>query len=205
MNLRGPRVIIAPEAPPLTIDECRAHLEAAAYGDTTLDDADDAMIAGFLAAAVQDCEQFVGLSLSQRVLEVEIDAFPSVAADGTDEIALPFGPVIEVRSFDPTGGSSSSSEAVVSYDLDDYSSPNRLRSVGGWPAGGPIRIQYLAGFGLDSDGLGVALPAPIRAAVLLMLGHLYANREAATDKAMTALPLGVESMLRPFRVRLGLA
>lgn len=205
MNLRGPKVIVEPESEPLTIEECRAHLEAAAYGDTSQDDIDDTMIMAWQAAAREYCEQFLGLSLSLRVLEVELDVFPNESDDGTDEIELPFGPVIEVRSFDPTGSSSSSSEAVVSYSLDDYSKPNRLRPVGSWPAGGPIRIRYLAGYGLDSDVDGIELPNAIRAAILLMLGHLYANREASTEKAMSELPLGVETLLRPHRVRLGLA
>lgn len=204
--MKGPKVIIAPEVEPLTLAECRSHLEAAYTGDTTQDDADDAMISGLLSAARDHCEQYLGLSLTQRVLEVELDVFPTVDEDGSDEIEIPFGPVIEVMSFDPTGSSSSSSEAAVNYSLDDYSSPNRLRPVSSWPSGGPIRIRYRAGYGPDSDyPYAPELPYAIRAAVLLMLGHLYANREASTDKAMVQLPLGVEALLRPYRIRLGLA
>lgn len=205
MKIRGPKIIIAPEAEPIGIDECRAHLEAQPYGDTTTDDMDDTMITGRLAAARAYCEKFLGLSLSRRVLEVELDAFPTVAADGTDEIELPFGPVVEVLSFDPTGGSSSSSEATVEYTLDDYSMPNRLRPVAGWPAGGPIRIRYAAGYGVDSDDVGQELPPQFRAAMLLVLAHLHANREATAEKALAEVPLGVEALLRPDRVLLGLA
>ena len=79
----------------LTVAECRAHLEAASYGDTTQDDLDDAQIAAFLAAAREHCEAFLGLSLAQRVLEIELDVFPNVTDDGTVEIELPFGPVVE--------------------------------------------------------------------------------------------------------------
>jgi uncharacterized phiE125 gp8 family phage protein len=138
-----------------------------------------------------------------------LDVFPNETDDGTDEIELPFGPVIEVQVVDPDGISSSSTSddplPVDSYRLDDFSSPNRLIPVAGWPAGGPIRIRYLAGYGEDSDNDGVAVPYAIRAAILLMLGHLYANREASTDKAMAELPFGVEALLRPYRVRLGMA
>lgn len=209
MKIRGPKIILPPEVEPLTIEECRSHLEAAIYGDTTQDDLDDAQIAGYLAAAREHCEQFLGLSLSQRVLEIELDAFPNETDDGTDEIELPFGPVISIQGVDPDGSSSSSSTddplAPDSYRLDDFSNPNRLLPVSEWPTGGPVRIRYLAGYGVDTDNDGVAIPYAIRAAILLMLAHLYANREAVTEKAMTEMPLGVEALLRPHRVRLGMA
>jgi uncharacterized phiE125 gp8 family phage protein len=208
MKIRGPKVIVGPEDEPLTVAECRAHLEAAVYGDSTQDDLDDAQIAAFLAAAREYCEQFLGLSLAQRVLEIELDAFPNETDDGTVEIELPFGPVVELRSVDPDGSSSSSDSLLTpdTYRLDDYSSPNRLVPVTSWPsATGPIRIRYLAGYGLHSDNDGVAAPYAIRAAILLVLGHLYAHREASAEKALAELPLGVEALLRPHRVRLGMA
>lgn len=45
----------------------------------------------------------------------------------------------------------------------------------------------------------------IKAAVLLTLGHLYANRESVnTGSAATALPRGVDDLLQPFRVGMGI-
>lgn len=44
----------------------------------------------------------------------------------------------------------------------------------------------------------------IKAAVLLTLGHLYANRESVnTGSTATALPRGVDDLLQPFRVGMG--
>jgi len=40
----------------------------------------------------------------------------------------------------------------------------------------------------------------------MMLGHLHANREAVNIGNITSeLPLSVDSLLRPLRVRLGMA
>jgi uncharacterized phage protein (predicted DNA packaging) len=50
---------------------------------------------------------------------------------------------------------------------------------------------------------GVVVNASIRAAVLLTLGHLYANREAVTvtnGQNAAELPLGVRHLLAPFRL-----
>lgn len=209
--IRGPKLIVEPDAEPIDIDECRSHLESLPYGDTDVDLLDDTMITGWLAAAREYCEQFLGLSLSRRVLEVALDRFPNETDDDTDAVELPFGPVLEVLSVsvgDSSSGSSSDTTlAPDDYLLDDYSSPHRLLPSVAWPAASgklAVRIRYLAGFGVDSDG-GIELPWVARAAMLLVLGHLYANREESTEKAMATLPLGAEALLRPFRVRMGMA
>lgn len=43
----------------------------------------------------------------------------------------------------------------------------------------------------------------IRAAILLIAGHLYRNREAVADDAAHELPMGAHSLLWPHRVGLG--
>lgn len=214
--IRGPMVVDGPDAEPITIEECRSHLEAALYDDTAVDDLDDAMILAWLGAAREHCEQFTGLSLAPRVLEIALDRFPTAADDGSAAIELPFGPVVEIVSVGASAASSSSSSSTSSdadllspsdYLLDQYSSPNRLLPTSSWPAASgdlAVKVQYIAGYGDVTNG-GSPLPAAARAAMLLVLGHLYRNREQTTEKAMADLPLGVDALLRPLRVRLGMA
>lgn len=45
--------------------------------------------------------------------------------------------------------------------------------------------------------------ASIKAAILLILGHLYAHREDAVQGAMSELPLGSRELLQPWRVGWG--
>nr|DAH83225.1 MAG TPA: head tail connector [Caudoviricetes sp.] len=50
----------------------------------------------------------------------------------------------------------------------------------------------------------ILLNDSIRAAVLLILGHLYANREdSVVGLTAIALPMGSRSLLQPFRVGVG--
>lgn len=42
------------------------------------------------------------------------------------------------------------------------------------------------------------IPAPLRAAILLTVGDLYANREAGTDKPLTENP-AVQNLMFPYR------
>lgn len=211
--MKLPKVLQVVGDEPISVDECRQHLEAQRYDDTTVDDLDDAMIEGFRDAAIDHCERFTGLSFSTKLLELALDTWPTVSRGGTAAIELPLGPVREVREV-RTGqlGSSDSSDANLvdpaSYVLDDFVAVAALKPVTAWPpvteGTNMIRIQYLAGYGVDSDG-GEALPRGLRAAVLLVMGHLYKNREASSDKVLAEIPVGVETLLRHYRVRWGFA
>lgn len=222
MTARRPKVIVAPTEEPISIEEARAQIEAAPYEDSDVDPIDDTMITGWLGAAREMCEQFLGLSLAPQTLEIALDAFPTVLADGNAAVELPMGPVrsviqimtpaeIDYTSDDVT--SDEDADAAVyadgevnpdQYILDDYSLPARVVPVTGWPtitmATNAIKVRYLAGYGVDSEG-GEAMPKAARAAILVTLAHLYANRG---DEA-AELPPTAEALLRPLRVRLGMA
>jgi hypothetical protein len=50
---------------------------------------------------------------------------------------------------------------------------------------------------------GIVAGDQIRAAILLTIGHLFANREDSTDKQLQELPQGCKWLLQPFRIGLG--
>lgn len=224
--IRTPKIVAAADAEPVSVAEARAHLEAQAYEDSDVDPIDDAMIEGWIAAAREHCENFTGLSLATRTLEIALDSFPTGTTGGV-AIDLPGGPVREIVQImtpaqadyttDDIDSDSLAEEAIYAdgmvnpglYVLDNYRKPNQAKPVAAaWPviaaAANAVRIRYIAGYGIDSDG-GEAVPKVIRAAILLVLGHLYRNREATTEEALVKLPLGVESLLRPHRILLGMA
>lgn len=53
------------------------------------------------------------------------------------------------------------------------------------------------------EALPMVVNAAVRAAILLILGHLYANREDVVSTAVNKLPMGAHSLLYPHRVGLG--
>lgn len=209
-----PLVIVAPLEEPISIDEARAHIEAQRYDDSDVDPIDDAMIEGWIGAAREHCENFLGLSLSTRTLEIALDSFPvvgsrcygrSAASIGVD---LPMGPVREVVSV-IWGEESDEELAAADFVLDLYQLPNRIMPVAAsWPsitaATNAVKIRYVAGYGVDSDG-GEQIPRAIRAAMLLLVGHMYAHREDASEASLASIPNGAMALLRPLRVRLGMA
>ena len=58
--------------------------------------------------------------------------------------------------------------------------------------------------GVGSDLDGVVINDAIKAAILLNLGHLYVNREGVDTVQKQELPLGIRSLLQPYRIGIGM-
>lgn len=90
------------------------------------------------------------------------------------------------------------SSAVYTVGRDALGWHIALRSGQSWPVVGdtprPVRVTVVAGFGAAS-----AVPAPIKQAALLLVGHWYENRQAAAPKALATAPMAVEALLAPYR------
>ncbi|KKY78708.1 phage protein [Enterobacter cloacae] len=55
--------------------------------------------------------------------------------------------------------------------------------------------------GYADDPAPILLDDDVKAAMLLLIGHWYANREAVNiGNITTAVPLAVESLLQPYRI-----
>jgi uncharacterized phiE125 gp8 family phage protein len=87
---------------------------------------------------------------------------------------------------------------AANYTLDDYGMVHRLVPAYGytWPTVqatiNAVKVRYVAGT--------AALPGALRSALLLIVGHWYANREAGTKADVSNLPLGVVDLLNTQKV-----
>lgn len=185
---------------PISLEECYQHLRLSEFEGGGRPD--DDLVMAYLAAARMHCENRTGITLGMQNFEVVMDSFP-------DTIELPYPPFIALLDgIQFTDGVTDTEVDPDTYTVDTWSGDTAVISpVSSWPEqpeGQMIRIRYSAGYGPEPEA-AAPLPAPVRAAILLMLGHLYANREAVDLNTMTALPLGVDSLLRPYSVRLGAA
>ena len=176
--------VITPAAAAIPTAELRAHCYALA--------ADDAQLEGFLAAAQAYAEHYTGRAIGTQTLELALDSFP----DGA--IELPRGSVTGITSItyvDEAGVTQTISNTL--YALDNYDALQcwAVPAVDtSWPTPGAVanavKVRYVA---------GDVTPA-VRAALLLTVGHLHANREASTPTAMQELPMGVKALLDTIKV-----
>ena len=186
-------VIDAPDSDLVSLEEAKAHLRV------DFDDDND-YIEGLIKSAVANVDGpagWLGRALLTQTLEWRGDEF------GSCDIRLPFPPITEVVSvkYDDADGV----EQTVSdtdYRLVGQPSAPRIALAYGssWPAvrwqSESVRIQYLAGYGDPED-----VPAPIKQAILLMVGHWYANRETVTiGQTGYDLPMAAKFLLFPFQM-----
>lgn len=187
-------VVTPPIDPVVTLEIAKQHLRIDGNDD-------DALITGMVAAVTNHLdgpEGWLGRALAVQTLELRLDHFTGPAC--RYDIRLPYAPIIEVASV----------KYFSSAGVEQTVAPNSYELLGdrialafgqSWPSARvqreAVRIRYRAGY--------EALPAAINAAILLMVGDLYANRESVItgpSAAAIAVPMSttVEALLTPFRV-----
>jgi len=179
-------VVITAAADVLDLQEAKRHLRVD-------HDDDDTYIGDLIATATLWLDGpsggWLGRALGAQTLELQAGCFERA-------FRLPFPPAINVVSvvYDDTAGV----EQTVAPSHYGFTPADGVYFNPGfdWPSVAQrpdaIRIRYQAGY--DS------VPAPIRHAILMLVGQWYANREPTSDKALSELPFAVEALLSPFRV-----
>lgn len=187
-------VITSPDVPLVSLADAKAHLRV-------LHDDDDAYIEALVMVAadwLDGPDGWLGRALRPQVLELRQCGFTG------EPVALPQPPCVSVTSvtyLDPAGDDqvwSAESWRTTQMGALTYLIPARSLA---WPSVlgdvDAVRIRYAAGYGAED---GPALPAPIRQAVLLLVGHWYANRAPVSAEAVNDLPFAVEALLSTYRV-----
>lgn len=185
--------LITPPAPLITWSEADQHLRLS--GDET----DRTLVETFIAAATEYIDGWNGIlgrAFMPQTWELSLDEFPC------DAIQLNLPPIISLTSvkYDDADGVEQT-EDTDNYYVDTSSSMPWVVPVSGysWPTTldgiNALRVRFVAGY---VDGV---VPAPIKAAVLLMTGDLYEQRKTFSDGSVSAVPMSVtvERLIAPYR------
>lgn len=225
MNPISAKVIVRPTSRLFALSTLYSQCEIVPIDDVDSDGngthPDDALLLAFLDAATDHAERFTGRSILIRTYEFALDDFPrarlpylfySPSERLQHGIEIPYPPLIEVLSFTYADDSDGELEPDTDYTVDTYGDKAVLRPVSSWPsivtaAANRVKARYIAGYSgeVEPDSDAEPLPGAIKAAILLTVAHLYKNREAVTEGSMSELPIGVEALLRPWRVLTGMA
>lgn len=170
--------IAAPTAPAVTLAELKAHLRI-------WHDEDDAYLPLLLNAAISMIDGPTGIGtamVTQTWRQLQTTRM-------TGEIVLPLGPVQSVESVEVLSGGAWSE--TDDWTLTNDQRPALLNPVGSWPDHEQIRVTFKAGFSNEATGV----PEDLKAAILLIVTHLYEHR-GDTDQAM---PPAVDAILSRYR------
>ena len=191
------RVIAAPDGAaarhPLSLGEVKAHLRV-------LSSAEDAHIGWLMHAALEYLEGvdgrggITGRSLVRRTREAAWEAFPA-----TDRLEIPLPPLEAVEAIqyvDTSGALQTLDPSAYEVAPESLFGLVALKTGRAWPPTAiglrAVRVRFLAGYP------DAAFPKDLRAALLLHIGHLYANRESVAEKSGTVVPQAYEALIAPY-------
>ena len=198
-----------PTYEPITLEQARKQCKVDAFGDPPTHPDDD-LIEIYISAAREWAELDTGCSLAQRQLPMAIDAFPT----NGDGIPLPVAPVLSILSITYLNTLGIEVEVPnVDYELDIFASPREivLTPNSEWPSdvgdfNNPIRITYMTGYSSPEESPQDApMPRSVKAAILLVVGHLYDHRNENVEVALQTIPMGAKAFLDVVRRRVGMA
>lgn len=190
-------LVTAPASEPLLRTEAKLHLRV----DSSFTD-DDSLIDALITAARQHVENHTRRALVTQTWDLSLDGFPAC-----NEIAVPLPPLQSVTSVKYTdSGGTVTTWGTSNYLVDVAHQPGRIVPAYGvyWPVftpspSNPVTVRFVTGYGAAG-----AVPEAIKAAMKLLIGHWYENREAvagnSNSTALAPVPLAVEALLAPYRV-----
>lgn len=149
-----------------------------------------------LPAAREAAENFTGRAFGVKTYRMRAATFP-------DSITIPIIPLRSVEITYLDADSVQQSLGSGDFEIDDTGMFPIVTPTATWPetdgSAGAVTVTFEVGYNPE------AVPRQALLAMLLILGHMFKNREAVTDRELFTLPLGADFHLRPFRVRLGMA
>ncbi len=197
----APVLVTPPAVTPVSAEEAKSHLRVS-HSD------DDTLIEAYLAQAVSRIDAWSGIlgrCLINQTWRQDFCGWPSKGL-----VRLPFPDIRSISSVAYTD----QNEADQVVPAEQYQVHHDGRSGFVWfkraflspslssDRVDPVRVTFVAGYGAAATDV----PAAIKAAILLMVGDFYENREdtaVGVGLDVRPLPRGVDALLAPYR-RVGL-
>jgi uncharacterized phiE125 gp8 family phage protein len=209
------RIITPPSSEPISLDEAAQHLRIDAYGSPA-SYLDQELIEALIPASREYVEFISGLALAPQVVELSGRGFTGMSRWIPDfGISLMTAPVRGILSVTYKDGDGI--DQVMAEDafiLDNAAEVPVLYPAYGandWPScrdqPGSIRIRMSVGYdvagGSPADNI---IPYSLIAAMKLVLGALYENREEINvGNLVSKIPLGVQALVERYRIRMPIA
>lgn len=174
-------IITAPTAEPLTLTEAKLHLRV----NNTLE---NDLISALIVAARQFVEGYTWRPLMTQTIDVVFDTI-------TDRTILinkaPIQSITSVKYLDSSNVEQTINSSLYVTDL--LNSPCRVK-LDSIPTMkdtlNAFKIRIVAGY-----ASAAVIPQTYKSAMLLIIGHLYENKQQAQSQALNEIPFGVYTLL----------
>lgn len=191
-------LVTAPAEEPISRAQAKLHLRVD-DGDTS----QDAIIDALIVAARRWCEQYTGRALVQQTWDLRLDRVYGEIQIGK----VPVQSVTSVSYIDTDGNTQTLSTTL--YDVDVYSEPARITKAFDevWPDYRAVpnawTVRFIAGYAIGSPAdYAQNIPGELLAAMKLVIGHLYENREQVIVGGVPqVVPMGAEYLAHCYRTQ----
>ena len=181
-----------PAVEPLTVAEAKLHLRV----DIT---DDDAYIGTLITAAREWVENYLDRTLITTQLILRAAEFPTEELELARPPMVASGTATAVVITYTLADTTTATLSTALYRVDRTSTPGNVAPIinGTWPSdviedANAVAVTYWAGYGPTS----ASVPATIRHAMLMLIGHWYDRRSAVlTGTISKAIEFAVESLL----------
>lgn len=159
---------------------------------------DDTIIQAYIDGAISRVDGYRGLlgrAIVNQEWELTLDAFPC------GDIEIPLGPLVSVASVEyiAPNATSYATWASANYTVDASSYEGRISAVDAWPDTkdtlNAVRVTFIAGHGPAVTDV----PPALRVAILMLVGHWYANRESVAAGPMMVVPETFSDLISTFK------
>jgi len=187
---------VQPTNEPVSLSEAQLHLRLDTEGSPP-SHPDDSLVLALITASRENAEQYTGVTISQASYQVKSEVT-------NEQISLQTYPVTSVASV-----TYEDSDSVVQtvdpadYYVDNFQRPSRLVFRRNAP-GFDTTVAFTAGYTDGQSPNDYPTPASVKAAILLMLGNLYQNRESVASTQSYERPQSANYLLNPYRINIGL-
>jgi len=178
----------------VSLNEAKAHLRV-----TSSDE--DLYISTLITAANDYVSQYLNRPVAPKTFNIAYDSFSNAMPLSADVQSVNYIKYIDVNNVEQTLSS-------ANYELDTYVTPAVIRPVYNYTypnilnVANAVKISYVAGF-TDGDSPDTyPMPVAIKQAMLLVIGDLYANREAQVEKVLSENKT-VQNLLHFYRIEIG--
>lgn len=184
----GLKRTVAPLVPPVTAAEAKKHLSLVGS------DHDD-LVSRLIEAATEAAEWITWRALITQSWRLTLPAFPC-------RLWIPRPPLQSVTAitYIDTDGQEQTLDSEL-YTVASDAEPAYVVAAYGasWPATRctpeAVRVTFVAGYGGESS----AVPQRVRQAILLLVGHWFANREAVAPGSFGEVPMAATWLLESFK------
>jgi len=189
------KVITAPTYEPISAADVAEYIRVDNLAE------DQLLLDGMITAARQYLEQYLSRPIATQTLEEALTGW-------ADPIVLDSSlqSVTSIKYLDLNGVEQTL--ASNQYLVDTYSEPAQITPAYNvefpelYAVPNNVKIRYVAGYTSGGSPDLNPMPKPLRFAMMLIIGDLYANREAGGDKPYQINPT-VESLLQFYRLNMG--